>query len=147
MPGRVGFQTYVQRFRYDLRRQRRAELVSLCLITPHVVKRLRLNDRLDAFCDGDGPQRAAQGNCSGDDRRIFLIHSHARYERAVDLQRIQRHSAQRAQRRIPDAEIVDRKADAEGPDLGDAAEKRAFIGDDVLRYLDAQRVRIQHVIL
>ena len=122
-------------------------MVSLRLITAHVVKRLRLNDRLDAFCDGDGPERAAQGNRSGDYRRILLIHSHARDERAVDLQRIQRHSTQRAQRRISDAEIVDRETNPEGTDLGDAPKERAFVGDDVLRYLDAQRAGIQHVIL
>src|SRR4051812_8310659 len=102
------------------------EEVALGAVAAEVAQRLELVVGLDAL--GDRPEAEAGGDVDdgAHDRRVVRLLAETVDERAVDLDRVDRHALQARQRRVAGAEVVEQDADAE---RAERLERRAGRGD------------------
>src|SRR3954469_19712271 len=127
-----------------LGRHRRGEQVALGAVAAEPAERVELAGGLDALGDRLEPQAARDVDDRADDRRVVLLLAQPVDERAVDLDRVDRHALQARQGRVAGAEVVEQDADAE---LAQALERRARRGDvleeDALGDLEAEAAGLE----
>ena len=103
--------------------------------------------RLDALRDDLEAEVVRQRHDRPHDRRVAAVGGHARDERAVDLERLRGHGLELPERRVADAEVVDRDPDAGRDDPLEAAPRPdAVAHEDVLGHLELERRRLDPVL-
>ena len=125
-----------------------AEIVALRLVAGMRLEECYLSFCFRAFGDNALPQAFSHGDHRADDRGVVRVCGDVTYEGLVDLQGIDRKLFQVAQTGIPSAEVIYRKAYANG---FDRAERRGgrfgTLHEHAFRQFKLQIPRIQTSIL
>src|ERR1700688_2636221 len=91
------------------RRHRAAEIVALALGTAILLQHCKLLSRFHSFGHDPHMQIVPHTNHGSDNTGVVLIGRKVTHEGPIDLQSVDRKALQRAQTRIPSAEVIQRK--------------------------------------
>ena len=114
-------------------------------VAAQVLELLRLLDALD---DRGRPERRAEHEHGGDDRRRARVVRHALEEAAVDLEHLDGQVAEASERGVAGAEVVDGEGQAGVGEVRERGAVRALVAEDrALRQLGAEAVGLEVVAL
>ncbi len=108
-------------------RHRPSEEIALSLFAAHPDQEVGRGPILNAFGDDGEAQLLAKPDGRANDRRVIGIGQQSEYERAVDLQSIEREFLQIAEARKAGAEIVEHEANAKRLDLQERIQRALLV--------------------